>query len=62
MPGEPDPQHWRDLAREARARADHLKNPREKRRLLGLADFYERLAKQHREGSWSKRNVWKKSR
>jgi hypothetical protein len=61
MPGEFNPQHWRDRAKEARAKADQMKDPRAKRRLLGLADFYERLAKQHIEGSWSRRNV-KKSR
>jgi hypothetical protein len=61
MPSEFNPQHWRDRAKEARAKADQMKDPRAKRRLLGLADFYERLAKQYTEGSWSRRNV-KKSR
>jgi hypothetical protein len=44
MPGKADPQHWRDLAMEARAKADQMKDPRSKRRMLGLANFYENLA------------------
>jgi hypothetical protein len=44
MPGEPDQQHWRDRAKEARAKADKLKDTRSKRILLGLATSYERLA------------------
>jgi hypothetical protein len=44
MSGEADPQYWRERAEEARARADQMNDPRTKRRLLGLADFYERLA------------------
>jgi hypothetical protein len=44
MAREPDPQHWRDRAKEARARANQLKDPRSKRRMLGLANFYARLA------------------
>ena len=44
MPGEADPQHWRDRAKEARAKADQMNDRRSKRRMLGLADFYERLA------------------
>jgi len=43
MPGEADPQHWRDLAKEARAKADQM-NARSKRRMFGLADFYVGLA------------------
>jgi hypothetical protein len=42
--GEPDPQHWRDRAKEARAKADQMRDRRSKRRMLGIADFYERLA------------------
>jgi hypothetical protein len=45
MAREPDPQHWRDRAKETRARANQLKDPRSKRRMLGLANFYARLAK-----------------
>jgi hypothetical protein len=45
MPDEPDPRHWRDRAKEARAKADQITEPRSKRVLLGLADSYERLAK-----------------
>ena len=45
MAREPDPQHWRDRAEETRAKADQMKNPRAKRRLLGLANFYAGLAK-----------------
>jgi hypothetical protein len=37
MPGEFDPQHWRDSAEKARARAGQMKDRRAKRRLLGLA-------------------------
>jgi hypothetical protein len=44
MAREPDPQHWRNRAKEARARANQLKDPRSKRRMLGLANFYARLA------------------
>jgi hypothetical protein len=42
--GEPDPQHWRDRGKEARAKADQMRDRRSKRRMLGIADFYERLA------------------
>jgi hypothetical protein len=45
-PRELDPPRWRDCAREARAKADQMKGRRSKRRMLGLADFYERLAGQ----------------
>jgi hypothetical protein len=45
MAGRPDPQHWRDRAKETRAKANQLKDPRSKRRLLGLANFYAGLAK-----------------
>lgn len=45
-PRELDPQRWRDCAREARAKAGQMNGPRSKRRMLGLADFYERLAEQ----------------
>jgi hypothetical protein len=46
MPGEADPQHWRDRANQARAKADQMTDRRSKRMTLGLADFYERVAKQ----------------
>jgi hypothetical protein len=61
MPDEPDPLHWRGRAQKARAKADQMKEPRAKRRLLGLADFYERLAKQHMESNWRRRRYVKKS-
>jgi hypothetical protein len=44
-PRELDPLRWRDWAREARAKANQM-NARQKRRMLGLAAFYERLAEQ----------------
>jgi len=53
MPGESDPQHWRDRAQKTRAKADQAKDPRAKRRLLGLADFYERLATKQANHSWA---------
>jgi hypothetical protein len=46
MPRELDPQRWRDCAREAHAKAGQMNGRRSKRRMLGLADFYERLAEQ----------------
>jgi hypothetical protein len=61
MPDEPDPQHWLGRAQKARARAAQMKEPRAKRRLLGLADFYERLANQQVENSWTRRRLPKKS-
>jgi hypothetical protein len=45
MPGEPGPRYWRDLAKEARAKANTTTNPRSNSVLLGLASSYERLAK-----------------
>jgi hypothetical protein len=42
MPDNSDPQYWRDRAKNARALA--MMDPRCERRMLGLADFYERLA------------------
>jgi hypothetical protein len=41
-----DPQHWRDRAKKARAKADQATNPRSKRMLQGIAGAYERLANQ----------------
>jgi hypothetical protein len=53
MPG--NGQHWRERAREARAKADQLKeNHRSKRRLLGLADFYESLAERIDQHAWKR--------
>jgi hypothetical protein len=46
MPRELDPQRWRDCAREARAKADQMNARQSKRRMLGLAAFYERSAEQ----------------
>jgi hypothetical protein len=44
MPGEPDPLYWRDSVKEARDKADQLKDPQSKRRMLGIAEGHERLA------------------
>jgi hypothetical protein len=57
MPGEFDSQHWRDSAAKARTKADQMRDPRAKRRLLGLADFYEGLAKRHVERDWKHRQM-----
>ena len=38
------PEHWRDRAKEERAKAEQVEGPRSKRMMLGLADFFERLA------------------
>jgi hypothetical protein len=57
MPSEPNPKHWRDSAKRARAKADQMKDPRSKRMMLGLADFYERLARRLVDGSWSRQGV-----
>jgi hypothetical protein len=45
MPDEPGPRHWRDRAKETRAKAKKVTDPRSKRVLLGLAGSYDRLAK-----------------
>ena len=56
MLGEPDPQHWRDCAKDARAKADQMKkNQRSKRRLLDLADGYESLAERVEQHAWKRR-------
>ena len=57
MPGEFDSQHWRDSAEKARAKADQMKDHRAKRRLLGLAEFYEGLARRHVESDWKHRQL-----
>jgi hypothetical protein len=44
MPCEPDPQYWRDRAKNLRAKAEHVKDPRSKRMMLGIAKAYERIA------------------
>jgi hypothetical protein len=40
-----DPDRWLDLAKEARALAEHIADPKAKRTMLAVADDYERLAK-----------------
>jgi hypothetical protein len=57
MTGEFHSQHWRDSAEKARGTADQMKDRRAKRRLLGLADFYEGLAKRHVESDWKHRHL-----
>jgi hypothetical protein len=53
MLGEPDPRHWRDRAKEARSKADQLKEDRRsERRMLGIADFYEHLAERIEQHAW----------
>jgi predicted secreted protein len=44
MSGEADPQYWRERAMTARAKADQIKHRRSKRRMLGFAEGYERVA------------------
>jgi hypothetical protein len=44
LPGEPDPQYWRERAKIARVDAERLSNPTAKRRMFGVAAGYERLA------------------
>jgi hypothetical protein len=44
MPVKPDPQYWRDRAKNLRAKTDNAKDPRSKRMMLGIAAAYERLA------------------
>ncbi len=56
MASEPDPQYWRDRAKEARAQADQTKEDRRsKQRMLGIADFYERLADRIEQHAWKRR-------
>jgi hypothetical protein len=40
-----DPKHWRKRAGEARLVADELTDPDAKRRMLRMADDYEKLAR-----------------
>jgi hypothetical protein len=44
IPDKPDPQYWRERAQTARDNAEHLTNVKAKRRMLGAAAGYERLA------------------
>jgi hypothetical protein len=44
-----DPNRWLDLAKEARALAEHIADPQAKRTMLAVADEYERLAKERAE-------------
>jgi hypothetical protein len=39
-----DPEHWRQLAQEARAAAERLDEPEAKRTMLEIAESYEELA------------------
>jgi hypothetical protein len=56
MPGEYGSQHWRDRAKEARTKADQTKEDRRsKRRMLGIADFYESLAERIEQHAWKRR-------
>ena len=56
MPGEYGSQHWRDRAKEARTKADQTKEDRRsKRRMLGIADFYESLAERIEQHAWKQR-------
>jgi hypothetical protein len=45
-----DPSRWLDLAKEARALAEHIADPKAKRTMLAIADEYERLAKERAAG------------
>jgi hypothetical protein len=40
-----DPDHWRDRAKEARELAQKIADPESQKRMLGIADEYEKLAK-----------------
>jgi hypothetical protein len=44
IPDKPDPQYWRDRAKNTRAHADRATDPKASRILLDVADNYERLA------------------
>jgi hypothetical protein len=39
-----DPQHWRDLAEQARAHAIKTEDPESRRMMIGIADGYDNLA------------------
>jgi hypothetical protein len=44
-----DPEHWRKRAKETRAIADKMNDPRAREKMLKIADDYDRLAKQAEE-------------
>ena len=44
MPPLSDVQHWRQRAAEARAMAEQITDSRARRRMLNIADQYEKLA------------------
>jgi hypothetical protein len=44
-----DPGHWRGCAKEARAVASHMSDPKTKETLLDIAGCYDDLAKQAEE-------------
>jgi hypothetical protein len=62
MPGADSSQHWRDRAKQARDRAERMKDPQSKRMLLGLADSYERLAEWNGESLIGARRIAKNGR
>jgi hypothetical protein len=39
-----DPNHWRTRAKESRDLADQIADPESRRRMLGIAEEYEKLA------------------
>jgi DNA-binding ferritin-like protein len=41
-----DPKHWRDLAEQARVRAEQMADPASRQMLLSIAQTYENLARQ----------------
>jgi|HubBroStandDraft_6_1064221.scaffolds.fasta_scaffold2944915_1 hypothetical protein len=55
MAGNSDLRHWLDRAEKARVKADHMKDPKSKRRMLSLANFYKSLAEQ------TERRIWKRT-
>jgi hypothetical protein len=44
IPDKPDPQYWRDRAKNTRADAERMPDPGAKHLLLAVAESYERLA------------------
>jgi hypothetical protein len=44
-----DPEHWRKRAKETRAIADKMNDPRAREKMLKIADDYDRLGKQAEE-------------
>jgi hypothetical protein len=51
-----DAKHWRDRAREARATADQMTDPKAKLIMLAIATGYERLAKRDEERQAAAKN------